>query len=96
MNRIQPIARSITAGLSAIAATAALVMLVNAGATPDQPLMVLERVVIVGKSAALPQSEPQQVAQIQRLPRVVLEGRRNQAGEALQLAQLGCAQTAIC
>lgn len=87
------IARSFSAGLGAVCATAALVMLVNAGATPDQPLMVLERVVITGKSA-LPS------VQVAQLPRVVIEGRRSgsnaEAPAELRLAALSCAQPAQC
>ena len=91
-HRHQAIARSISAGLGALIATAAMVLLVDAGATPDQPLMVLERVVITGKSAL----QPVQVAQ---LPRVVIEGRRSPVAEApagLRLASLSCAQAPRC
>ncbi|QPF76051.1 hypothetical protein G8A07_26090 [Roseateles sp. DAIF2] len=68
---LQAPTRSIPAALGAFTATLALVMLVNAGATPRQPLMVLERVVITGKSAL----GAERVAQ--QLPRVLIEGRRS-------------------
>jgi hypothetical protein len=63
------------ATLLAGAATGALFMLVNFGSTPQRPLMLLERVVIVGKSTPMQQ---QQVAQqqVQQLPRVLVEGQR--------------------
>lgn len=85
----RPVFSTLGAALVAVAATAALVLLVNAGAQPEQPLMQLERVTIVGKSAL---AGSQQLAQ---LPRVVIEGRRS-SEDAIQLAKLACSQPVLC
>lgn len=84
--------QKLVATLVASAATGALLMLVHAGTVPLQPLMQLERVVITGKSAA-PAS--QRLAQVQQLPRVLIEGRRADA-VPLQLARRQCEQPLVC
>lgn len=58
----RPIAEIFVAALLAGIATAALILLMHVGSTPEQPLMRLERVLIVGKSTA-PLLPSQQLAQ---------------------------------
>lgn len=85
--------RKFFATVLAGAATGALFLLVNFGSTPQQPLMRLERVVIVGKSTPA----PQQVAAVQQLPRVLLEGRRAQSTAPLLLAKAAvCSAPLVC
>ncbi len=85
--------RKFFATVIAGAATGALFQLVNFGSTPQQPLMQLERVVIVGKSTPA----PQQVAAVQQLPRVLVEGRRAQSQAPLLLARAeACTAPLLC
>jgi len=88
--------QKLVASLVAGAATGALLLLVHAGTIPKHPLMLLERVVIVGKSAQPATPAVTQLAQVQQLPRVLVEGRRADA-LPLQLARRSsCEQPLVC
>lgn len=64
--------RASAAGLGAALATGALLLLVHYISTPLRPVMVLERVVITGKSTP---PAAQRTLVTAHLPRVLIEGR---------------------
>lgn len=69
------------------AATLGAFALAYQGAAPQPKIVKLERVVIMGK----------RVDHIAQLPRVVIEGRRNQVGSDVQVAQAAaCLNTQVC
>lgn len=80
------------ASLVALGVTSALLALINVGTTAEQPLMRLERVLIIGKS-----SEPTHLLaqRVERLPRVLVLGQRADVGDQ-RLAQQPCATAALC
>lgn len=90
--------QKLVATLVASAATGALLMLVHAGTVPLRPLMLLERVVITGKSTTQPvPAQMAQMAQVQQLPRVLIEGRRSDLQLPSQLlAKRQCEQPLVC
>lgn len=88
--------QKLVATLVASAATGALLMLVHVGTVPLRPLMLLERVVITGKSSTTTEASAQ-LAQLEQLPRVLIEGRRADAQPPLLLArQRNCDQPLVC
>ncbi|MCU7370592.1 hypothetical protein PEC18_06795 [Paucibacter sp. O1-1] len=80
------------ASLVALSVTSALLALIDVGTTAEQPLMRLERVLIIGQS-----SEPTQLLmqRVERMPRVLVLGQRADGGDQ-RLAQLSCAPEAMC
>lgn len=71
------------------AATLSAFALAYQGAAPQPKIVKLERVVIVGKRMG--------VEHIAQLPRVLIEGRRNQVGSDLQVAQAAaCLNKQVC
>lgn len=69
------------------AATLSTFALAYQGAAPQPKIVKLERVVVLGK----------RVDHIAQLPRVLIEGRRNQIGTGVQVAQAAsCLTTQVC
>ena len=69
------------------AATLSAFALAYQGAVPQPKIVKLERVVIVGKH----------VDHIAQLPRVIIDGRRNQIGSGVQVAQAApCLNKQVC
>lgn len=86
--------RSSAAGLGALLATGALLLLVHYISTPLRPVMVLERVVITGKSV---QPAAQRAVVTAQLPRVLIEGRSSAPTGTLRLATAAvCAAPTQC
>lgn len=87
--------RSSAAGLGAVLATGALLLLlVHYISTPLRPVMVLERVVITGKSV---QPAAQRALVTAQLPRVLIEGRSSAPTAPLRLATAAaCAAPTLC
>ena len=75
--------------LVALFSAAGMVMVHADAQQPEQQIVKLERVVVVGKRVS-------EVAQMEYLPRVVIEGRRTT--EAVELAQADkrCTDPALC
>ncbi|MDI4634736.1 hypothetical protein J7U46_16870 [Pelomonas sp. V22] len=71
------------------AATLSAFALAYQAAAPQPKIVKLERVVVVGKRMG--------VEHIAQLPRVVIDGRRNQVGSDLQVAQApACLTKQVC
>lgn len=88
--------RSSAAGLGAVLATGALLLLVHYISTPLRPVMVLERVVITGKSVP---PAAQRALVTAQLPRVLIEGRSSAPTAPLRLATAtaaACAAPTLC
>ena len=78
----------------ASAAVSALMLAGSATATaPQQDVAQSERVVIVGKRLA---PEAQQLAHVEQLPRVMIEGRRQSVSTDTLVAQAGCTAVERC
>ena len=77
----------------ASAAVSALMLAGAADTAPQQHVVQLERVVVVGKRLA---PEAQQVAQIEQLPRVVIEGHRAMPVGDTLVAQASCKAATLC
>lgn len=85
-------AHSCVAGLGAVLAWGSVLAMADYISTPQHPVMVLERVVIVGK-AQRPSAEQGAPVVTARLPRVLIEGRSSGWSQPASLLALDCGRS---